>query len=159
MLHPVNDFSVELLLDSDVRHARIRRGSVPVFFAGRKPNHIAGTNLLDRAAFALRPAKARCDDESLSKRMCMPCSPRTRFERYASTLNQRGIRCLEERIDAYVPREPIGRSLRGWLRASSFDFHDCAPIVFALSPGPYFADRLRQQNRTTCGPCRFVSTR
>src|SRR4051794_1744084 len=133
MLHPVNDLAVELLLDGDVCHARGRRGSVPVLFAGRKPDHIAGTNLLDRAAFALRPATARCDDESLSKRMYMPRSPRTRFERYASTLNQRGIRCLEERIDSYVPREPIGRSLRGRLRASSFDFHGYAPIVFVVS--------------------------
>ena len=107
MLQPINDLAVELLLDSNVRHTSSRRGSVPVFFTGWKPDHIARTNLLDGAAFALRPATARCNDERLSKRMCMPRRPRTRFERDTRTLNERGIRCLKERIDAYVPSEPV----------------------------------------------------
>ena len=61
--------------------------------------------------------------------MCVPCGPRTRFERYTSALNKRGFRRLEERIDAYVPSEPLGRSLRGRLRASSFDFHIFIPVL------------------------------
>src|SRR3954471_685096 len=128
MFHPIDGFTVQLFLDGKVRHAGGRSGSVPMLFTGRKPDHIAGTDLLDRAAVTLRPATARSNDKRLSKRMCMPCGPRTRFKRYTSALNNRGIRCLEERIDAYVPGEPLGRSLCGWLRAGSFDVHVCAPV-------------------------------
>src|SRR5438270_10124859 len=103
MFHPIDDLAVELFLDGDVCHARCRRGSVPMLFTRRKPDDITRANLLDWAAFALHPATARCNDESLSKRMCVPRGPRTRFERYTSALNKRGIRRLEERIDAYVP--------------------------------------------------------
>src|SRR5947199_6051161 len=144
MLHPFNGFSVELFLDSDVRHACTRRSSVPVLFTGRKPDNIAGTDLLDRASFALRPSKTRCNDESLSQRMCMPCGPRTRFERHTCALNQRGLRRLEERIDAYAPSEPLRRSFCGRLRANSFDFH------VSLSVGSFleniFCDRKRRED-------------
>jgi uncharacterized OsmC-like protein len=42
---------------------------------------------------------------------------------------ERGIRCLKERINAYVASEPLGRSLRRWLRPSSFDFHIFTPLL------------------------------
>src|SRR2546423_11675329 len=98
MLHPVNDLSVELLLDRKVSHAGNRRGSVPVLFTGRKPDHIAGANLLDWTACALHPATACGHDKSLSQWMSVPSGPRTRLERHASALNKRRIRRLEERI-------------------------------------------------------------
>src|SRR5690242_13079101 len=132
MFHPVNDLAVELFLDGDVGHPCTRRCSVPVLFTGREPDDITRANLLNRSAFALHPAKTRGHDESLSERMSVPCGPRARLEGYARALNQRGIRCLEERIDAYVPREPLGRSLRRWLRAGSFDFHIFALLLLIL---------------------------
>src|SRR5947208_7357938 len=55
MLHPLDHLAVELLLDCDVRHCRGRRGTMPVFLAGREPNHVARPYLLDRAAPALHP--------------------------------------------------------------------------------------------------------
>src|SRR5689334_2162768 len=129
MLHPVHDLAVFLLLNGDVSHARTRGGSVPVLFTGRKPDDITRANLLNRYAFALGPAAARRNDERLSKRMSMPCGPRTRFEGYCGTLNQRGIGRLEKRVNAYVASEPLGRSLCRWLRASSFDFHVFTPVL------------------------------
>ena len=68
---------------------------MPVFLARRKPNDIAGPDLLDRSAFALGPPAASRDDEGLTERMRMPSSPRPGLEGYAGTLNQRGIGSLK----------------------------------------------------------------
>jgi hypothetical protein len=159
MLHPLNDLSVELFLDSDVRHAGSLCGSVPALFTGRKPDNIAGTDFLDWAAFALHPATARSNDEGLSKRMCMPCGPSTGFERYASALNKRGIRRLEEPIDAYVPSEPFGRALCGWLRASSFLFPClCSYCLCSLLQTLLVPSFAPAEGRTICAPDLFAST-
>ena len=92
---------------------------MPVFFTGRKPDHIAGSNLLDRPALALSPAAAGGNDERLTQRMRMPRRPRTRLERHAGALNKCRIRCLKKRIDTHRAREPLSRSLDRGLRASS----------------------------------------
>ena len=72
---------------------------------------------INAAAFALSPGAASRDDESLTERMRVPCSPRAGLESYAGTLNKCGIRCLKKRIDPYGASEPIGWPLRGRLRA------------------------------------------
>src|SRR5436305_13311974 len=100
VFQPVNDLAVELFLNGDVCHTRFWRGSVPVLFTGRKPDDIAWANLLDWATCALHPSTARCNDESLSKRMCVPRSSRTRFEGHDGALNKRRIRRLQEGMDA-----------------------------------------------------------
>jgi hypothetical protein len=53
---------------------------VPMFFTRRKPDNIAGTNLLDAYAFALHPAATSCDDQCLAQRMCVPRRPSTGFK-------------------------------------------------------------------------------
>lgn len=50
MLHPVDGFSVEALLNGEVSHPRRQCGSVPVFCTGREPDDIAGANLFNRTA-------------------------------------------------------------------------------------------------------------
>ena len=95
LFHPVDNFPVELFLNGDVRHCRGRRSPMPVLLAGREPDHIAGPDLLDGSAFALNPAAASRDDESLTEGMRMPCGPRPRLERYAGTLNKCRIGCLK----------------------------------------------------------------
>ena len=57
LLQPVDDFAVLGLGDGDMRHRRCRRGAVPMFLAGCEPDHIAGADVLDRTALALRPAR------------------------------------------------------------------------------------------------------
>src|ERR1700704_1076324 len=61
------------------------------FSPGENQTTSPGPNLLNAAAFALSPATASRDDESLTERMRVPCSPRVRLESYAGTLNKRGI--------------------------------------------------------------------
>src|SRR5436305_147155 len=100
MLQPVDDLAVERLLDGDVSHGRTRRGPVPVLLARREPDHVAGMDLLDRAALPLDPAAARRDDEGLAQRMGMPGRPGPGLERDAGTgRTGRGLR-LKQRVDA-----------------------------------------------------------
>src|SRR5205823_117268 len=80
-------------------------------------------DFLDRPAPTLRPATACRDDESLTERMRMPRSPRTRLESDAGALNQCWIGRLKERIDTYRTGEPLCRSLDRRLRANSLDVH------------------------------------
>src|SRR5580765_5662998 len=106
-----------------MRHGRSRGSPMPVLLAGREPDHIAGSDLLDRSPFTLSPAAPSRDDESLTERMRMPCSTRARLEGYAGTLNTCRIGRLKERIDPYTAGEPLQGSLGRGLRADSFDFH------------------------------------
>ena len=67
LLQPVDGFAVEPLLNGDVRHRGGRRRAVPVLFARREPDDVAGANLLDRAAPSLRQSAAGGDDERLAR--------------------------------------------------------------------------------------------
>jgi len=58
LFHPVDNLAVGLFLNSDVRHGRSWCGTVPVFLAGREPDHITRPDLLDWSAFALDPTAA-----------------------------------------------------------------------------------------------------
>src|SRR5947208_11470210 len=83
LLHPVDNLAVELLLDGDMRHGRGGRCAMPMLFARRAPDHIAGPDDLDRAAPALHEAAARRDDERLTQGMRVPVAARAWLERYA----------------------------------------------------------------------------
>src|SRR5579864_2937207 len=107
LFHPVDNFTVELFLNGDVRHARSSCRPVPVFLTGRKPDHITRSDFLYRPAPMLRPATASRDDEGLTERMRMPCSPRTRLESDASALHKCWIRRLRKRIDPHHTSEPL----------------------------------------------------
>ena len=74
-----------------------------MLLGGGEPDHITGPNFLDWSTFALSPAAAGRNDQSLTERMRVPCSARARLERHARTLSMRRIRRLEQRIDANRP--------------------------------------------------------
>ncbi len=80
---------------------------MPVLLAGGEPDHITGPDLLDRSAFALSPATAGSDDESLTERVSVPCRSRAWFEGYAGTLNECRVRRLKERVNSYGASEPL----------------------------------------------------
>src|SRR5437867_8617040 len=80
LFHPVDDFTVELFLNGDMRHGCGWRSAMPMLLAGRKPDHIAWPDFVDRAALALNPAKPRRDDQRLTEWMCMPGGTGARFE-------------------------------------------------------------------------------
>src|SRR5207249_3557085 len=90
---------------------------------GRKPNHIARPDFLDRAGPTLRPPKAGRDDQRLTEWMCMPGGAGTRLERDACATNTCGLRRLEQRINSYGTRKPIRRTFAGILRTRSFYLH------------------------------------
>jgi hypothetical protein len=66
-----------------------------MLFVRLDPDNIAGPDFFDGPSFALDPTQARCDDESLTERMRMPCSPCARLKSYAGTLNKGWVGCLE----------------------------------------------------------------
>src|SRR5262249_60626159 len=72
LFQPVYGPAVDRFLDGDMRHRRRRCCPVPVLLPRRKPDHIAGPDLLDRPALALRPAASGRDDQGLAERMGMP---------------------------------------------------------------------------------------
>jgi hypothetical protein len=153
LFQPVDNLPLQLFLNGDVRHGRSWRGSMPVLLVRREPDHITGPDLLDRAAPPLRAAKSSRDNERLTERMRMPCSPRARLEGYAGTLNKCRVRCLKKRIDSYCASEPIRRSLSG----TSNDPVQANPgiDVSLVRAGPFYraqaAARLIQQDRWNLG--------
>src|SRR5438094_7467276 len=85
LLHPVHGLAVDLLLDGDMRHGRGGRCAMPMLFARRAPDHIAGPDDLDRTAPALHEAAAGRDDERLTQGVRVPIAPRAWLERYVGT--------------------------------------------------------------------------
>jgi hypothetical protein len=62
MLHPIDGLAVEAFLNGEMRYGHCRRCAMPMFFAGRNPDDVAGPDVLDRAALALNPAASGGDD-------------------------------------------------------------------------------------------------
>src|ERR1019366_9502738 len=58
LFQPVHGLAIEPLLNRDVRHRRGGRRAVPVFLAGRKPDHVTGPDLLDGPSPTLRATGA-----------------------------------------------------------------------------------------------------
>ena len=87
-------------------HGDIGCGPVPVPFARREPDGIAGADFLHRAAFALRPAEAGNHNQGLAEGMGVPGGAGAGFEGDLSALNPLGIKGVEEGIDADLTREP-----------------------------------------------------
>ena len=86
-------------------------GAVPVLLAGREPDHVAGPDLLDRAAPALRPAEPAVTisvwpSGCVCQAVRAPGSKVTLAPRDARRVGR-----LEQRIDADRAGEPFGRSL------------------------------------------------
>src|SRR5207245_11764427 len=69
---PLHALPVDLLLNGDVRHARGRRGSMPVLLARRDPNNIAWPDVFDFPAPLLNPSRSGRDDQDLAQRVGVP---------------------------------------------------------------------------------------
>ena len=100
LLHPVDYRTVQRFLNGDMRHRRRRGRAMPMLLTGRKPDHIAWPDFLDRAALTLRPAESGRDDQRLTEWMRMPGGARTRLERDARATNTGWFGCFEQRINA-----------------------------------------------------------
>ena len=95
VFHPVHRLAVQRFLNGDMRHRGRRGRAMPMLLTGRKPDHIARPNFLDRTALTLRPAESGGDDQRLTEWMRMPGSARTRLERDACATNTRRFGWLE----------------------------------------------------------------
>ena len=109
LLHPLDDLSVEPLLDRDVRHRRCWRRAVPVLLAGRDPHDVAWPNLLDGPASTLHATATRGYNQRLTEPVYMPGGSRAWFKSYAGTGNERGIGGLKQRTNPDSPGEPLRR--------------------------------------------------
>src|SRR5580693_8687869 len=108
LFHPIHNFTVEVLLDGDVRHCRGRCGAMPMFFPGREPDDIAGPDLFDWSTLALCPAATGRNDQGLTQWMRMPGRTGAGFEGNACAGTSRGGFGLEKRVDADNAGEPVG---------------------------------------------------
>jgi hypothetical protein len=50
LFYPVDNITVELFLNDDMRHGHRRQDSTPVLFSGSKPEHITRADFLDPPA-------------------------------------------------------------------------------------------------------------
>jgi hypothetical protein len=106
-----------------MRQSRSRCSPMPMLLSRRKPNHISGMNLINRAALSLNPATSGSHNQSLPQRMRMPRSTRSRFERHAGATNKRRIGSLKERINPHRAGKPLCRTFARRLRTAAFDLH------------------------------------
>jgi hypothetical protein len=81
--HPLDDFTVKMFLNRDVRHTRGCRGSMPVFLTRRDRDNITLPDFLDLTAPLLNPSGARCHDQCLAQRVSVPGCPSAGLERHA----------------------------------------------------------------------------
>jgi hypothetical protein len=88
---------------------------VPMPFTWGEPDGVAGTDFLFGFAFALHPAEARRDDQSLAEWMGMPDGAGTGLEGHGSAGHPTGRFRLEGHIDAHRAGKPLGGSLSGGL--------------------------------------------
>ena len=88
---------------------------MPMLHARRKPDDIAGMDLLNRATLALRPTTTGGDNQGLAERVGMPRGASARLEGYACARCAGGCVWLEQGIDAHRADKPILRSFDRWL--------------------------------------------
>ena len=72
LFQPIDDLSVERFLNGDVAHPRRCSRLVPMFFAGRTHDHIAGADFPLRSVPTPHPAAAGGDDEFLADTLLWP---------------------------------------------------------------------------------------
>src|SRR5437867_3524642 len=123
LFHPIHGFSVELLCNRDVRHCSGCHGAVPMLLTRRAPYDVTRPKLLDRTSPALHETATGCDDQNLTPRMRMPCCSSVRLECHTPSEGTFGIGSLEQRVNAYCPREIFGGSFCRGLRTTSCNLH------------------------------------
>jgi len=123
VFQPVHGFAVEGFGDGDVGEGGGGSGAVPVFFAWREPDDVAGVDGFHGAAGALNAAGTGGDDEGLAEGMGMPGGAGAGFKGDNGTADAGGIAAFEGRVNANDAGEPVGRAFGGGLGAVAFDFH------------------------------------
>src|SRR5206468_3839301 len=115
LFHPVDGLPVESFLNGDMRHGRLGRGAMPMLLTRREPDHVTGSDLLDRPAPALGASTARRHDEGLAEWVRVPRRPGARLERDTGADHACRIGGVEQRINAHRAREVLRGTFRGGL--------------------------------------------
>ena len=123
VFQPVHGFAVEGFGDGDVGEGGGGGGAVPVFFAGREPDDVAGVDGFHGAAEALDAAGAGGDDEGLAEGMGVPGGAGAGLKGDDGAADAGGVAAFEGRVDADGAGEPVGGAFGGGLGAVAFDFH------------------------------------
>src|SRR5438093_2944212 len=155
VFHPLDRLAIELFLNGDVRHRRVRRRAVPVFLAGFNPHDIARPDFFDGAARELHASETRRDDQRLAEGMRVPGGAGRRLECHDRPGDSRGRAPLERRIDSHRPGEPLGWSFAGRLRTAFCDVHVRVPFFCPHSIPAYRPSNSLSSRRNRQG---FVST-
>ena len=111
MFQPLHRFAVEGFLNGNVTHRRGRRGPVPVFFTGRKPDHVAGVDFLNRTVPALHPTTTGGDNQGLPQRVGVPRCASARLESDAGTAHAARFGGVKQGINPYRTGKPVGGPL------------------------------------------------
>src|SRR6266571_3448339 len=128
LLHPVDDLSVEFLLDRDMGQGGGGRCAMPMLLARRAPNYVARPDLPDRAAPALHKTAAARHDERLAQGMRVPVAACAWLERDVGAARACRTGRLEQRVDAHRAGEIFGRPSGRGLRTVAFDVHLQSPV-------------------------------
>src|ERR1700722_8866101 len=90
--------AVERFLHGDVHHHRGRPSAVPMLFAGRNPDHVAGADFAHLATPGLHPAAAGHDTKRLAERMGVPMGAGPRLEAHPAGTDARPRRGFDDRV-------------------------------------------------------------
>src|SRR5690242_14648120 len=105
--HTPNPF---IIGDRDVIHLAIGGCAVPVLNVGRANDRLAFIDRFHRlSSFLIKPSPAD-DNESLSRRMCVPVASRTGFERHAADRIIIALCLLSQHLEMHLACKIIGWS-------------------------------------------------
>jgi hypothetical protein len=109
LFHPVHDLAVELFLNGDMSHGGGQCSTMPMLFTRREPDHIDGTDLLNRFSLALDPVATGGDNQCLPQRMRVPRGSSAGFKCDRGSGYPSRLVWLEQGFDARRAREPVTR--------------------------------------------------
>src|SRR5262249_29210893 len=134
MLQPGGGLAVLRFLRRDVDHSGGRCAAMPVLFAWRNPDDVAGLDLLDGLALRLEASNSRNHVERLSKRMRVPRGSRAGLEADTIDDDPRWRRRRDDRILPDRAGEVFGRCAARRPRAGGIDFHRYLPRCVPVCP-------------------------
>jgi len=95
------------------RTSSVMASAMPVAFAGRDADHVAGADNFNRVAFKLNAPGSSGDDQNLPQGVLVPRGARPRLEGHAAPGSPGVVGGIEQRIDADRSGEPVGRAGEG----------------------------------------------
>jgi hypothetical protein len=128
LFHPISRLPIELFLDGYMSHGCSCSCAMPMLFTWWNPDYITWMDFFFGTIPALDPTASICYNQSLTKRMSMPCSTGTRLKCNISTNSPCWIVCLKQRVNSNITSEIFFRPFGRMLLTNSFDVHYFTPL-------------------------------